>query len=28
VTVADIAEDHLPELVPELLADPEATRPH
>jgi Rrf2 family protein len=28
VTVADIAEDHLPELVPELLADPEASRPH
>jgi len=28
VTVADIAEDHLPELVPKLLADPEASRPH
>jgi Rrf2 family protein len=28
VTVADIAEDHLPELVPELLKDPEALRPH
>ena len=28
VTVADIAEQHLPELVPELLADPEASRPH
>ena len=28
VTVADIAEDHLPDLVPLLLADPEALRPH
>ena len=28
VTVADIAEQHLPELVPQLLADPEASRPH
>jgi DNA-binding IscR family transcriptional regulator len=28
VTVADIAENHLPQLVPELLADPEASRPH
>ena len=28
VTVADIAEDHLPELIPELLEDPEALRPH
>ena len=28
VTVADIAEDHLPELIPELLKDPEALRPH
>ena len=28
VTVADIAEDHLPELVPRLLEDPEALRPH
>ena len=28
VTVADIAEDHLPDLVPKLLADPEASRPH
>ena len=27
VTVADIAEDHLPELIPELLEDPEAFRP-
>ena len=27
VTVADIAEDHLPELVPKLLADPEAVTP-
>ena len=28
VTVADIAEDHLPDLIPELLEDPEALRPH
>ena len=28
VTVADIAEDHLPPFIPELLADPEALRPH
>ena len=28
VTVADIAEDHLPDLVPRLLEDPEAFRPH
>ncbi|HEY8093326.1 MAG TPA: Rrf2 family transcriptional regulator [Acidimicrobiales bacterium] len=28
VTVADIAEGHLPELIPRLLNDPEASRPH
>ncbi|HET9600251.1 MAG TPA: Rrf2 family transcriptional regulator [Acidimicrobiales bacterium] len=28
VTVADIAEDHLPDFVPLLLSDPEALRPH
>jgi Rrf2 family protein len=28
VTVADIAEDHLPQLIPRLLDDPEAFRPH
>ncbi len=28
VTLADIAEDHLPSFVPELLTDPEALRPH
>ncbi len=28
VTVADIAEDHLPAVVADLVRDPEALRPH